>query len=155
MRDKEIFSDGQDLSTAVAATGVASDNIFDMELDGAAGNEIITNDQIDAFVNVQLLSTTNTGASGGMDVEIRSSDTNDLETSDIPIAKIHFTASELLTAAMPIQKSIKVLATLSQKFFGVWYMPITTNLTGETIVDAWISAVPDGSPNEGIQKIPS
>jgi len=151
MREKDIFSDGQALG-ALNSTGVVCTNPFDMELDGAAGNVILTDDQIEAVLNVAVLSSTNAAGTQGMDVEIRSSDNNDMTTGAIVLASLHLTKAEIVAGT---RKSIKVLASLTQKFLGVWYKATDTSLDNLTSVDCWLSAVPDGSPNEDIQKIPS
>lgn len=151
MREKEIFSNGQALG-ALDSTGVVSTNVFDLELDGAGGNTIIENDQIEVVLNVKILSTTNTSGTQGLDVVLRGSDNANMSTTPEQLGAIHFTQGEIVAGAI---RSIKVLKTLATKFLGVFFLATNTSLDNLTSVDCWISPLPDGSPNEDIQKVPS
>lgn len=151
MRDKYVFSDGQALST-LNSTGVVSSNVFDMELDASGGNAIIENAQIEFYLNVAVLSSTNASATEGLDIQLRSGDNVDMTTGATILDSIHLTKAEI---AAGTKKSIKVLRSLAQKFLGVWYKATSTSLDNATAVDCWVSAAPDGSPNASIQKMPS
>lgn len=151
MRDKFLFSDAQALST-LNSTGVVSTNVFDMELDASGGNTIITDDQIEVTFNALIVSSTNTGAASGLDVILRQGDNADMTTGAIEIARVHFTQAEISAG---VQKAVKVLASLATKFVGAWIKATSESLDNATGIDVWLSPLPDGSPNDSIQKVPS
>ena len=151
MRDKYVFSNGQALST-LDSTGVVSSNVFDMELDASGGNTILTDDQVEVFFNVQVLSSTNTAGDEGMDVELRMGDNSDMTTGGVVIASMHLAQADIAAGTI---RSIKVLKSLAYKFLGAWFKATNTSLDNATGVDCWLSDVPDGSPNDSIQKVPS
>lgn len=154
-----MFSDGQDLST-LDSTGVVSTNVFDQEVDGATNaNTILTDDQIDAFFNVLILATTNTGGDEGLRVQLRCDDDAALNfgVADQPADG---TANEQIVGEIFIKQddivagkkfSTRVKRANLGKYLGAWFKAASTSLNGATTVDCWCGDAPVGE-NEDIQK---
>jgi len=150
MRDRWLFSNGQDLST-LASSGVISTDVFDLELDAASNsNTIIEDDFIEGYLNFQILASTNTGAAEGLEISLIASDAAGGTTPEY-LGVIRLLQAEI---AAGIKRSIKVSKQLSKKFLGVWYAAVDNALDNATTVDCWFSSVPIAD-NEDIQKIPS
>ena len=135
MRDKFIFSDAQALST-LDSTGVVSTNVFDMELDASGGNTIITNDQVDAYLNVLVTAVPTTNAAAeGYDVQLRQGDNSDMTTGAIILASIHLEQGDIQATAGK-KFSIRVNARImSTKFLGVWHVATSTSMTTDAFSD--------------------
>jgi hypothetical protein len=162
MRDKFIFSDSQALGT-LDTTGVVSTNIFDLEVAASGGAAIITDDQIEGYLNILITAapTTQTGAEG-MFVDLRTDDTSTLAFG-AAVYPTDATADEHILGMIHIKEddmragkkwSIKVLHSKMGKYLGVWYRAASTGLATGVTVDAWLSDQPV-SENEDIQKVPS
>jgi hypothetical protein len=151
MRDKFVFSDSQNLGS-LDSTGVVSTNVFDMETEKSGGSTIITDDQVEAYLNFVILSTTNTGGDNGLDIELRANDNSDMTTGTPEyLGTIKLLQSELVAGA---KISIKVLKSLSQQYLGAWFKAVNASMNGATYVDCWMSPYPL-SENDAIQKVPS
>ena len=151
MREKYLFSDGQDLGS-LDSTGVVSTNVLDLELDALAGNTIIENDQITGWFCFKILATTNTGGGEGLDIELRENDNSDMTTGTPRyLGTIKLVQAEIAAGNV---YAIKVLKSLTMKFLGTWYKAVNSSLNGATTVDCWMHTGPM-SPNEAIQKVPS
>lgn len=148
MRDKYVFSNGQDLGS-LDSTGVVSEHVFDMELDALSGNTIIENDQVEGWFCFKILTTTNTGGNDGLDIELRESDAAAMTTPRY-LGTIKLLQAELVAGAV---YAIKVQKQLALKFLGAWFKAINTSLNGVTTVDCFIHTGPL-SPNDSIQKVP-
>lgn len=140
MRDKFIFSDGQDLST-LDSTGVVSENIWDLEEDA------VTDHQVVGWINFIVLATTNTGGDEGLDVELRTSDNTNMSTSPAYLG-----AHKLIQAEIAAGKaySFGVCKAALKKYVALWFKAVSTSLDGATTVDAWFSEQPISVT--GIQK---
>lgn len=134
MRDSYQFSDAQDL-TGLNSTGEVSDNVWDLETD------VTTDQQVMGCVNV-LFGASNAGATEGMYIELRTSDTENLASGHKIIASILLNDAELTAMS---GKAVALMAHKSQmhKYLGLWYKAHTTSLAGTaTPVDAWFSQFP-------------
>jgi len=152
-----VFSDSQALST-LDTTGIISTNVFDLELTGSGGATIITDDQIEAYLNVLI-----TGAPAsqagveGMYIDLRTDDDANLafgsepddgDSSEQILGLIHVKEDDMVAGK---KFSIRVLQANLGKYLGVWYRAGSTGLTTGVTVDAWLSDTPV-SENEDIQK---
>ena len=152
MHDKFVFSDGQALG-ALTSTGVVSENVFDMELDGAAGNVIIEDDQLVGVLNLKFPpNAAQVGGDSGMNIFLRSADNSDMVSSTpVKLGSAFISQAELLAGAI---KSIKVTVALTQKFVGIFYDPVSETLTTGNTVDAvWQTEVL--TLNDELQKVPA
>jgi hypothetical protein len=157
MRDKFVFSDAQEY-TNEDSTGTISTNIFDMEQDGSS-NTILTDDQIEAYLNVVVTAYSYTsGGTEGIVVELRTDDATDLAT-----AKDGSSAGYIVIAAkeVPLEDlaaglkiSVPVRKDVLKRYVGAWLRAGSTTLTGTVTVDAYIDMAPI-SENESLQKVPS
>lgn len=150
MRDQQVFSNGQDLST-LDSTGVVSTNVFDLELTGSGGDTIIEDDQIVGFMNFEILSTSNTAGDEGIKIELRGSDNANMSSSPERLGTIQINQAEIVAGAV---FSIRVIKQLATKFLGVFYQAISTSMDGATVVDCYMHTSPV-TPNDSIQKLPS
>ncbi len=151
MRDKYMFSDAQALG-ALTSTGVVSTNVFDMELEEAAGNVIIEDDQLVDVLNLTIPANAGQVAGdSGMNIYLRSGDNNDMVTSAIDLGVVFVSQAELLAGCI---KNIKVLKQLTQKFVGVFYDPVSETLTTGNTVDAYWDTEPL-TANDSVQKVPA
>jgi len=159
MRDKFIFSDSQALST-LDTTGVVSTNIFDLEVAASGGATILTDDQIDGYLNVLITAapTTQTGVEG-MFVDLRTDDTSTLAFG-AAVYPADGVADEHILGMIHIKEddmragkrfSVRVHASKMGKYLGVWYRAAVTALATGVTVDAWMSDHPI-TENESIQK---
>ncbi len=160
MRDKYIFSDGQDL-TGLNSTGVVSTNVWNLEEDWSA-NALETDSQVVGWLNV-ILRAANAGGDEGLWIEMRSEDEANLNwdsqaageigtgTDQVCLGAILISQPQLIAgAAFAIGVSRASLGT----FVGIWYRAASTALAGTaTPIDAWWSVTPEGLPV--IQKKPS
>jgi len=146
-----VFSDAQVLST-LDSTGVVCSNPFDMELTKSAGATILTNDQVDAFMNVLICAApASQAATQGMDVELREGDNVDMTTGAAILASLHIKLADIAAGK---RFSIRVVAPMTMCFLGAWIKATNTGLTTGVTVDIWMSDTPV-SENEDIQKIPA
>jgi len=143
MRDAFEFSNAQALAT-LDSTGVVSTNIWDLEEDA------VTDGQVYGWLNVKILSTTNTGGDSGLYIELRSADNTNMSTTPIYLGAALLTQAEIVAGAVV---SIGVRKSNCEKYIGVWYKTVSESLTGATAVDAWFSQAPAGELR--IQKKPS
>ena len=153
MRDAFEFSNAQALST-LDSTGVVSTSVWDLEYSNSSVlNQ--TDMQVVGWLNVKILSTTNTGGDSGMYIHFRSDDT-------AALSHAHSTADETTLGSLFIKKSELVAgATFSLgvckanlgRYLGLWYEVVSESLTGATAVDAWFSEQPQTELR--IQKKPS
>lgn len=144
------FSDAQALG-ALTNDGVVSANVFDMELDAAGGNTIITDDQLVGTLNLIFPANANqVGGKEGMNIYLRSCDNADMTTSSIDLAVLWVSKAELTTGCV---KNVTVCTPLTQKFVGLFYDPVSTTLTNGNTVDAWFDIAPS-TVNDSIQKVP-
>ena len=151
MRDKYMFSDAQALG-ALTSTGVVSTNVFDMELEEAAGNVIIEDDQLVGVLNLTIpANAAQVAGDSGMNIYLRSGDNNDMVTSAIDLGVVFVSQAELLAGCI---KNIKVLKQLTQKFVGVFYDPVSETLTTGNTVDAYWDTEPL-TANDSVQKVPA
>ncbi|MCK5611567.1 hypothetical protein KAR91_57380 [Candidatus Pacearchaeota archaeon] len=149
MRDFN-FSDAQALG-ALTSTGVVSTNVFDMELDGAAGNTIIEDDQLVGVVNITIPPLAGQTAAEGMNIYLRSGDNSDMVTSAIDLGSVFVSLAEMIAGCV---KNIEIHKELTQKFVGLFYDPANSTLvTGQT-VDAHFHIAPL-TENDKMQKVPS
>ena len=146
-----VFSDAQALST-LNSTGVVCSNPYDMELTKSEGATIITNDQVDAFMNVLICAAPATQAAAeGMDVQLREGDNVDMTTGAAILASLHIKLADIAAGK---RFSIRVVAPMTMCFLGAWIKATNTGLTTGVTVDIWMSDTPV-SENEDIQKIPA
>lgn len=151
MHDIE-FSNAQALG-ALDSTGVVSTNVFDMELDGSGGNTIIEDDQLVGVVNITIPPLTGQIAGDeGMDIDLLSNDNDDMTTgTEVKLGTVHVSALELVAGCV---KNIEVIASLTQKFVGLWYKATSTTLTTGQTADAHFSIAPL-TENDKLQKVPT
>ena len=150
MHDIE-FSNAQALG-AIDSTGEVSDNVFDMELSKSGGDTILTNDQLKAIVNLTFPPNANQIVATGLYVDLLSNDNADMTTGDeVILGTVFVSMAELVAGCV---KNIEVLATLTQKFVGLWYKAASTTITTGNTVDAHFSIAPL-TENDAIQKVPS
>lgn len=149
MKDKLLeLSDAQALG-ALTSTGVVSAYVPDMELDASGGSTIIENDQLVCWLNlIFAANSAQVGGTEGMNIYLRSCDNANMTSSSIDLAMVWVSATELTAGC---KRSIKVCHSLTQKFVGLFYDPVSTTLTTGNTVDAWLSDRPI-SENEDIQK---
>ena len=146
------FSDAQALG-ALDSTGVVSSNVFDMELTKSGGDTIIENDQIVGVVNITIPPNADQVAGDeGVDINLLSNDNADMTTgTEVTLGTCHVSQAELLAGCV---KNIEVIASLTQKFIGLWFLATSTTITTGNTVDAHFSIAPL-TENDAIQKIPS
>jgi len=150
MHDIE-FSNAQALG-GLDSTGEVSDNVFDMELSKSGGDTILTNDQLKAIVNLTFPPNANQIVATGLYVDLLSNDNADMTTGDeVILGTVFVSMAELVAGCV---KNIEVLATLTQKFVGLWYKAHSTTITTGNTVDAHFSIAPL-TENGTLQKLPS
>lgn len=150
MRDQQVFSNGQDLST-LDSTGVVSTNVFDMELTGSGGDTIIEDDQVVGWMIFLILATTNTAGDEGMDIALRGSDNANMSASPEYFGSIQILQAEIVAGAA---YCVKVTKSMTKKFLGAWFKATSTSLDGATTVDCFMHIAAE-TPNDAIQKLPS
>ena len=144
------FSDAQALG-ALTSTGVKSTNVFDMELEKSGGNTIIENDQIVGYLNITIPPLAGQTAAEGMNIYLRSCDATDMTTGDIDLGMVFVSLAEMIAGCV---KNIQVIKSLTQKYVGLFYDPVSSTLvTGQT-VDAHFSIAPL-TENGKLQKVPA
>lgn len=144
MRDKFIFSDGDDLTT-LNSTGIISTNIWDFEEDAIADGMIM------GWLNVHINSTDNTGAAEGIDIQFRASD-NVNGSSPEYLGCIKLLQAEIAAGGA---FCVGVCRYLTLRYLSVWYKADTNAMNGNTLVDAWFSQHPISVTAAGIQKKPA
>ncbi len=150
MHDLEL-SNAQALG-ALTSTGVVSEDVFDMELDGAAGNTIIEDDQLVAILNLTFPPNANQVVATGMYVDLLSNDNADMTSgTEVILGTVFVSMAELAAGCV---KNIQVIKTLTQKFVGAWYKAHSTTITTGNTVDAHFSIAPL-TENDKMQKVPS
>ncbi len=157
MRDKYLFSDAQTMNTGgnnLDSTGVVSDDVFDLELDEAAGNTIVADTQVKGVLNVKLTSVgAFTGGGEGLVIDLLASDAAAGTTPDY-LGSITISNADLVTG---MKKQIEVHEDLDLKFLMAWFRAKNTTITNgvNIVVDCWMTNIIDGTQNEDIQKVPS
>lgn len=149
MRDAPLVLSNAQSRTNPNSTGTVSANVLDMEQDSAA-NVILTDDQIEGYMNVILTSVTFTsGGNEGISLQVRNGDNSDLATGveivghlDVPLAFV----VEGKKFSVPFKRQV------AERYAGGWFMAKSTTYTGVIIVDAEFSDKPI-SENESIQKV--
>jgi len=150
MHDLEL-SNAQVLG-ALTSTGIVSTNVFDMELDKAAGETIIEDDQLVAILNLTFPPNADQVITTGLYVDLLSNDNADMTTgTEVILGTVFVSMAELVAGCV---KNIEVLKTLTQKFVGAWYKAASTTITTGNTVDAHFSIAPL-TENDKIQKVPS
>lgn len=152
MRDKWLFSNGQDLGS-LDSTGVVSEHVFDMEQVSATDtSEIVTDDYVEAWFCFSILTCTQTSGDEGIDVELRECDNADMTTGTPRyLGVIKLIEAELVAGN---KFAIKVSKAMTQRYLGAWYKAINSSLNLATTIDCWIHTGPL-TENDAIQKIPS
>lgn len=151
MRDsKLLLSNAQDFAS-MDSTGEVTDNVLDLEQDGSS-NVILTDDQVEGFMNVVVTSTSGIGGgTEGIVVEVHNGDNSDLTTSAKVLASLDIPYASLVDGAafsVPFRKSN------CDRYLGGWVMAKSTSLTGTLYLDIEFSDEPI-SENESIQKVPA
>lgn len=142
-----MFSNGQALG-ALTSTGVVSENVLDMELAASGGATILTDDQLVGCLNIVIPALA--GQTATMNIYLRSCDATDMTTSSIDLGSCFVSAAEMVAGCV---KNIQVCVPLTQKYVGVFYDPVSTLVTGQT-VDAHMTFAPI-TLNDAIQKVPT
>lgn len=132
MTDNFKFSNGQALGT-LNSTGVVSTNIWDLEEDVSVDQQVL------GWINGIILSSTNTGNTQGMDIELRTSDNTNMSTTPLYLGGIHLTLEETITGH---RFCFGVCKANLEKYLGIWYKATNTSLDGATSVDCWFSEQP-------------
>jgi hypothetical protein len=143
MLERFVFSDGQALGT-LDSTGVVSSNVWDLETYAVADGQVM------GWVNVVILSTTNTAGDEGLNIAVLTDAAAALTTAPKQIGGIILVQSEILAAAAGIVYSIGIKRDICEQYLGVWYKAVSTSLNLLTSVDAWFSDQP--LTRHGIQK---
>ncbi len=144
MRDKFLFSNGQALGT-LNSTGVISSNYWDLEED------VTTDQMIEGWINIIIISSSNAAGDEGLDIELRSSDsTNGSSPQYLGCHKL--IQSEIATGN---RFSFGVSKHTLHKYLMLWYKAVSTSLDGATSIEAWFALGPITSPTLELQKRPS
>lgn len=145
MRDKFVFSNGQDLGS-LNTTGVISDYYWDLEED-------VTVDQyIEGWINIIILTCTQTSGNEGIDIRLQNSDNTDCDTSARHLGGIRLVEAELVAGN---QFSFGFAKGSLLKYVGMWYEAVSSTLNLATTLDVWFALGPITSPGAEIQKRPT
>ncbi len=136
MEDKFVFADGQALST-LNSTGVVSTNIWDIEEDAHVDGQVF------GWMNVLILSTTNTGGDSGLLFEFRSSDNTNMSTTELYLGIIQIAQSEIVAGR---HFSIGVKKSQLKKYVSGWFRAVSQSLDNATGIDCWFSLMPEEFP---------
>ena len=163
MREKDIFCNGQAFANT-DGTGVVSEKVFNLQLDGSAGNTILTDDEVVGVLNILITDTdvvpaTDSGTEG-MIIELRTDDAASLAT-----AKDNAGAGYRVLGAAEIPLNELVVGTkiaigipggiVAKEFLGTFTKATSTQIDGSVTYDQWFTNLPDGTENEDRQKVPS
>lgn len=150
MRDKFVFSDGQDLS-ACDSTGKISTNWYDLEYDDS-DVLIKTAMMVECWLHIHILTCTQTLANEGWIARlIESASTNG--SSPRYLGGIILLEAEMVAGN---HYCIGVSKQCTLRYLSVWYAAFSTAVAdGVFTVDAWIDDSPSTSPTYRCQKRPA
>ena len=149
MRDSRVNVANSQTFTNPTSTGAVSTNVLDLEVD-SVGGAILTDDQLEGFMNVTIISATlSSGGTEGIVLEARNADNSNLATGaenigvqDVPLAKV-VTGAKF---SVPFKRDI------AERYLGGWLRAKSTTYTGAIVVDIDFADQPI-SENESVQKV--
>jgi len=149
MRDKFIFSDGQDLGS-LASTGVKSTDWYDLEYDDA-GVLIKADMMVECWVHISILTCTQTSGNEGLHIWVVESDATALTTPRY-LGGIWLLEAEMVAGN---KYNIGISKQCTLRYMGIWYAAASTTMNLATTVDAWMDDSPITSPTYRCQKRPA
>ncbi len=151
MRDNVLLLSNAQARINPTSTGTVSTNVLDLEQDSAA-NTLITDDQVEGFMNVVLTAYSFTsGGDEGITLEVRNADNSDLATGAEVIGSLDIPLADLAAGdkfAVPFKRQV------AERYLGGWVRAKSTTLVGTVTVDAEFANNPI-SENESLQKVTS
>lgn len=145
MRDKFIFSNGQDLGS-LNSTGVKSTDWWDLEEDASVDQ------YLEGWIHFIILTCTQTSGDSGLEILLATSDNTDLTTSAQWLAGLKLTEAELVAGN---EFCFGFAKGNLKTYVGMWYQAVNESLDGATTIDAYFALGPLTSPGNEIQKRPS
>lgn len=151
MRDSLLLlSNAQDF-TNEDSTGEVTDNVLDLEQDSSS-NTLITDDQVEGYMNVIVTSTSYTsGGTEGIVVEVHTGDNSDLTTSARVLASLDIALTDV---AAGNKFSVPFRCDVAHRYLGGWVKAKSTTYTGTFYLDIEFANNPI-SPNDSLQKVTS
>lgn len=151
MRDKTLLLSDAQARVNPDSTGTVSSNVPDLEQDSGA-NVILTDDQIEGFMNVVLTAVAFTsGGDEGISLQVRNADNSNLSTGAEIIGQLDVPLADIVAGkkfSVPFRRDV------AERYAGGWLAAKSTTYTGTITVDAEFSDQPN-TENESLQKVVS
>lgn len=151
MRDSPLLLANGQSRTNPTSTGTVSSNVLDLEQDSGS-NVILTDDQVEGYMNVVLTSVTFTsGGTEGISLQVRNGDNSDGTTGAEIIGNLDVPLADVVAGkrfSVPFRRDV------AERYIAGWLAAKSTTYTGVIVVDMELSDQPIGE-NESIQKVVS